>query len=164
MGDEPPKKSKPILGLVEEVKIYLPNGKFIRRKAKIDTGAHATSIDISIAQKIGQYEVYTQFQRLMPKFKLTNQNYKEIRQLIRTKIAPDLRRRIPGLRDIRVIPASNGITIRPYVTFEYKIRSKRIITLANIVDRTLLLYPVLIGKRDMKGFLINPAKHVYRLA
>ena len=60
-------RKKPILGLVEEVRIYLPNGKFIRRNAKIDTGARTTAIDLSIAKKIGKYEVYETFHKLLPK-------------------------------------------------------------------------------------------------
>ncbi|MDP3971061.1 MAG: hypothetical protein Q8P90_05235 [bacterium] len=158
------KKIKPILGLVEEVKIYLPNGKFIRRQAKIDTGARTTAIDVSIAKKIGLLSVYEEFNKEMPKLKITTKNFKEIKKKIRTVLAPKLKKQIPGLYDIRVIPATNGITVRPFVKLEYKMRNKKIETIASIVDRKMLLYPILIGKRDMEGFLIDPTKNIYRTA
>lgn len=156
------KKKRPVLGLSEEVKIYLPNGKFIRRKAKVDTGARSTAIDISIAKKIGTYHIYQQFNELMPKLRITKQNYKEVKVLVNSQIKPRLKRQIPGLRDIQVIQATNGITVRPYVDFEYKLKGKRIKTVANIVDRKVLIYPILIGQVDMGGFLIDPMKNVYR--
>lgn len=153
---------KPILGLVEEVKIFLPNGKFVRRKAKIDTGARTTAIDLEIAKRIGKYEIYEQFHKLLPKIKIDKTNYREVKQMVRYELAPMLKQRIPGLRDVRIIPATNGITIRPYVDFEYMLRDRRIHTLASIVDRKMLLYPVLVGKIDMIGFLIDPTKNIYR--
>ena len=159
-----PRKKKPILGLVEEVRIYLPSGKFVRRNAKIDTGARTTAIDVSIAKKIGMLHVYEQFNRKMPKLNLTKRNFVSMKKKIRTEIAPKLKKDIPGLFDVRVIPATNGITVRPYINFEYKLRSKRISTVASIVDRKMLLYPVLIGKVEMEGFLSDPTKNVYRTA
>lgn len=158
------KKHRPILGLSEEVKIYLPNGKFIRRKAKVDTGARSTAIDISIAKKTGTYHIYDQFNMLMPKLRVTSKNYKEVKVFVNSQIKPRLKRQIPGLRDVQVIQATNGITIRPYVDFAYKLKGKRISTIASIVDRKVLLYPVLIGQVDMTGFLIDPMKHMYRSA
>lgn len=155
---------KAIIGLEEEIKIYLPSKRFIRRKAKIDTGARTTAIDVSIAKKIGLGDVYTQFHKLLPKLKVTKSNFKEVRQALQKQITPRLKKAIPGLYDIRVIPATNGITIRPYVRFQFRLRHKKIQTVASVVDRKILLYPVLIGKKDLVGFLIDPAKSDYEEA
>lgn len=155
---------KPIIGLEEEVKIFLPNGKFIRRKAKIDTGARTTAIDISIAKKIGLDHVYYDFHRLMPKLKITNDNFKAVRQRVQRQLTPKLKKQIPGLYDVRLIPATNGITVRPYIRFRFHLHQKRLTTIASIVDRKILLYSVLIGKKDLAGFLIDPTKNVYQVA
>ncbi len=159
-----PTKRKPILGLVEEVKFYLPNGKFIRRNAKVDTGARTTAIDVSIAKKIGFLEVYKEFHKKLPKLNYDKGNFKALKKQVKQEIAPMLKKQIPGLYDVRVIPATNGITVRPYVEIQYKLKNKKITTIASIVDRKMLLYPVLIGKRDMGGFLIDPTKNVYKTA
>lgn len=155
---------KPIIGLEEDVKIFLPNGKFIRRKAKVDTGARTTAIDVSVARRLGLLHVYTDFHKLFPKLKITKHNFKELRQTIQHEITPTLKKAIPGLYDVRIIPATNGITVRPYVRVQFRLRNKKIQTIASIVNRKILLYSVLIGKKDLVGFLIDPSKNDYQEA
>lgn len=155
---------KVIIGLEEEVKIFLPNGKFVRRKAKIDTGARTSAIDISVAKKIGLAHVYTDFHRLMPAWKITKDNFQQIRHRLQREVTPRLKKKIPGLYDVRVIPATNGITVRPYVRFHFHLHHKHLSTIASIVDRKILLYPILVGKKDLAGFLIDPTKNVYKTA
>lgn len=155
-----------IIGLEEEVKLFIPHKKntFIRRKAKIDTGARTTAIDVSVAKRLGLYPVYEAFHRLMPNIKVTTTNFEQVRRRVTTQITPKLKKQIPGLYDIRVIPATNGVSIRPYVRLHIHLRNKHIRTIASIVDRKVLLYSVLIGKKDLAGFLIDPTKNVYRVA
>lgn len=156
---------KPIIGLEEEVKIFIPETKtFVRRKAKIDTGARTTAIDVSVAKKIGLYSVYSRFHRHMPKLKITQKNFQNMREYIAHHVTPRLKKQIPGLYDIRVIPATNGISVRPYVRLHLHLRGKHILTIASIVDRKILLYSVLVGKKDLAGFLIDPTKHDYKEA
>jgi len=155
---------RPIIGLEEEVKIFLSNGKFVRRRAKIDTGARTSAIDVSIAKKLGLDRVYWDFRKLMPKLKITKHNFIEQGEYIKTNITPVLKKAIPGLYDIRVIPATNGISVRPYVRFHYHLHKKHIYTIASIVDRKILIYPILVGKKDLAGFLIDPTKNVYKTA
>ena len=153
---------RPIIGLEEEVKVFIPESKaFVRRKAKIDTGARTTAIDVSIAKKLGLFHVYSDFQRLMPTLNLTKKNFQQVREHITHHITPKLKKQIPDLYDVRVIPATNGISVRPYVRLHLHLRGKHISTIASIVDRKILLYPVLIGKKDLAGFLIDPTKNVY---
>ena len=65
---------------------------------------------------------------------------------------------------MRIIPATNGITIRPYVKLHFHLHNKHIHTIASIVDRRILIYPVLVGKADLVGFLIDPSQHDYQEA
>lgn len=156
---------KAIIGLEEEVKLFLPGtNNFIRRKAKIDTGARTTAIDISIAKRLGLLSVYTEFQKLMPKLTVTKKNFPAVREKIHKTITPKLKKRIPGLYDIRVIPATNGISIRPYVQLHFHLRGHHLNSIASIVDRKILIYPVLVGKKDLGGFLIDPTKNDYQEA
>jgi hypothetical protein len=157
---------KTIIGLEEEVKLFISHKKntFIRRKAKIDTGARTTAIDVTVAKKLGLLSVYTEFHRLLPSIKVNSKNFEQVRRRLAKQITPKLKKQIPGLYDIRVIPATNGVSIRPYVRLHIHLRDKHIRTVASIVDRKVLLYSVLIGKADLAGFLIDPTKNVYKVA
>lgn len=54
------------------------------------------------------------------------------------------------------VKSASGEHYRPTVKVTFDLAGKKITTLASVVDRTNLKYPVLIGYRDMKNFLIKP--------
>ncbi|MFA6027395.1 MAG: RimK/LysX family protein [Patescibacteria group bacterium] len=153
--------SKNILGLIEEVKLYLPNKKFIRLQAKIDTGAHYSAIDKSLAKKLGYSGSLIAFKKNCPKFKINKNNFTRIKKEIKNKYKKDLIKKCPGLVDVKLIPATNGFSIRPYFRIKFSLKGKKIKTKASLVDRAHLKYLFLVGKEDMKGFIINPEKNVY---
>jgi hypothetical protein len=45
------------------------------------------------------------------------------------------------------------------VRLNFKLRNKTISTIASHTDRTDLKFPMIIGRRDMEGFLIDPSKY-----
>ncbi len=62
-----------------------------------------------------------------------------------------------SLSDEKVfVKSASGEHYRPTVKVTFELANKRITTLASVVDRTNLKYPVIIGYRDMKNFLIKP--------
>lgn len=56
---------------------------------------------------------------------------------------------------VNVISA-NGIKTRPIVEIEYELSGKKIKSNFTLADRSNLNYPVLIGRNDLKGFIIDP--------
>ena len=154
-------QAKPVLGLIEDVKLILPTGKTIKLEGKIDTGAHFTALDLSLAKKLNLQKSLNLFNKFCPKFKITNQNFQTVRKQLKNKYTPLLKNKIPSLIDIRLIPATNGFSVRPYFKVEFILKNKKIKTKASLVDRAHMKYPVLIGKKDMKGFLIDPTKNTY---
>ena len=154
-------QTKIILGLIEEIKLYLPNNKFIRLKAKVDTGAHFSAVDKKFAEKLGYGNALKIFKKYCPKFKITPANFESIKKQIKNKYKKILIKKCPGLVDVKLIPATNGFSIRPYFKIKFAIKNNKIITKASIVERSHLKYLFLIGKADMKGFLIDPTKNNY---
>ena len=57
---------------------------------------------------------------------------------------------------IRVNSAS-GETLRPTVNLTFELAGKKIKSLATLADRQTLMYPMIVGRRDLKGFLIKPS-------
>jgi alpha-L-glutamate ligase-like protein len=56
---------------------------------------------------------------------------------------------------IRVNSAS-GETLRPTVNLTFELAGKKIKSLATLADRQTLMYPMIVGRRDLTGFLIKP--------
>jgi len=54
------------------------------------------------------------------------------------------------------ISAASGQQERPTVRLNFRLSGKNISTIATVADRSHLTYPMIIGRKDLKGFLINP--------
>lgn len=54
------------------------------------------------------------------------------------------------------VKSASGESFRPTAKTSFTLGGKKINTVASIVDRSNLKYPVIIGHRDMKDFLIRP--------
>ncbi len=54
------------------------------------------------------------------------------------------------------VKSASGESFRPTVKASFTLGGKKINTVASVVDRSNLKYPVIIGHRDMKDFLIRP--------
>lgn len=112
------KTSPVVLGVIQEVTIK-NNNQERKILAKLDTGAHRTSIDHDLAHELNLY--------------------------------------VNTLQRVHVVSAS-GQNKRPTVSLTFELAGKKITTLASVIDRTHLNYPMIIGTRDLKGFHIDPSQ------
>jgi len=55
------------------------------------------------------------------------------------------------------VKAASGQGYRSAVRFEFTLKGRKVSTIATVTSRAHLRYPVIVGRRDMKGFLIDPA-------
>lgn len=102
----------------ETIKIVSAKGEKVEVKAKIDTGAWKTSIDETLAKKLGIFG---------KSHVLWTQLYKS------------------GL----------GQEKRKVISLTFYLAGRRINTLANVARREHLRSPVIIGRRDLVGFLVK---------
>ncbi len=142
---------KKIIGTVEKVKLFGKDGKEIEVEAKIDTGAQSSSIDTKLAIELGYEDLLDYFASLEMPTDLPRANVKQIEEDLRNKYLVGH----PDLEDIIIIYSSSGVTIRPKVKLEFDMDKERVISKVNIVERTGLKYPMIVGKRDLKKFLIE---------
>jgi alpha-L-glutamate ligase-like protein len=141
---------KKVIGTVEKVKLIGKDGKEIEVEAKIDTGADWSSIDNELAKKIGFTETIEEFEKLkMPYEKLKNLD-KEKRWEIYKNI-PDIASTIP-------VKSSNGYTYRPMINVEFIMDSIIVSTKITVIDRSHMQYSMIIGKVNLKKFLIDISK------
>ncbi|MCA9365165.1 MAG: ATP-dependent zinc protease [Candidatus Moranbacteria bacterium] len=146
---------KRVIGSVEKVKLIAKDNQEIEVEAKIDTGAFSTSIDTELARKLG-------FERTIDAFeKIDTQQFGNITEKglgIDKKIKDRYQKTIPNIEDVSITWSSSGVTIRPVIKATFIMDKRRIVAKTNIIDRQNLKYPMIIGKRDLKKFLIDVTK------
>lgn len=104
-----------ILGVIEKVVIYGENTKKTIR-AKIDTGAYRTSLDVNLVHELG-----------------LDKHDKTIR-----------------------VRAGSGQQKRKTARIRFKLRDKEVTTIASYTERSHMRFPMIVGRRDLKGFLVDP--------
>ena len=142
---------KKIIGTVEKVKLIGKDGKEIEVEAKIDTGAGFSSIDAELAKQLGFESVLEYFGKIEIPTGFKREEGKNILEDLRKKYLAGHE----DLMDIDIIYSSSGTTIRPKVQVKFVMNNEEILSKLNIVERTGLKYPMIIGRKDMKKFLIE---------
>ncbi|MCA9380837.1 ATP-dependent zinc protease [Candidatus Dojkabacteria bacterium] len=148
---------KQVIGLIENVKIFGKDEKEEVTKAKIDTGASSTSIDEKLAIKLGYEDAINHARSILGESKVYFSR-DEIKKDANEQKWEERLEEHPDIVDTAIIKQSNGITYRITVEMEFELSGTRVIGLVNIVSRSGLSYKVLIGKKDLKKFLIDPSK------
>lgn len=143
---------KRVVGTVETVKIIGKNGKEIEVKAKIDTGAYSTSIDLELAKKLGYSDTLEAFDSIdTSEYPIIRGQAAEVGKKIRL----EYQNKIPDVVAINPIFSASGATFRPVVDLRFVLDKEVVVSRANIVDRADLQYSMIIGRRDLKRFLIQ---------
>lgn len=106
-----------VLGVIEKITI-LGDKKRKTVRAKIDTGAYRTSIDVDLVHELGL----------------------------------DLHHKLVQVR------SGSGRQKRKTVQLNFRIKGVYVKTVATYTERSHLRFPVIIGRRDIKGFLVDPSK------
>ena len=123
--------------------------------AKIDTGATYSSIDRQVAMDLGYGTAVKQYESLdIPK----NIDTKEEGAAIAEKYHKILMEENTDIINTEVIVNSNGRSYRIILGVRAKMQDKEFLAHATVTDRSSLLFPIIIGKKDLNDFLIDPSK------
>jgi alpha-L-glutamate ligase-like protein len=145
---------KQVIGFIEWITFYSKDGEHKERvKAKIDTGALVTAIDTRLAKKLGYQEALDHFAKFKVPDNLTRQQAKELSQ----KYGETMEQH-EDIVGRAIVHSSHGTTLRPTVEIPLSISGTKIRVKANVFDRRNLIYPVIIGRRDLELFIIDPVK------
>lgn len=141
---------KRVIGSIEKIKLIGKDGKEIEVEAKIDTGADSTSIDTELAKQLGFEETLTMFE--------AKTVGRDIMQELSKKEREVLFANIPGLADTVPVISSHGTSYRPMIYVECIIDTITIPAKVSVIDRSIMGYPVIIGRKNLKKFLIDVNK------
>lgn len=111
-------ESNNTLGVIEKVVIYGNNDTKKVVRAKIDTGAYRTSIDVDLVNELG----------LDPHHKMVH------------------------------VRSGSGRQKRRTVKVNLKLKGKTFKTIASYTERSHLSFPMIIGRKDLDGFVVDPSK------
>ncbi len=141
---------KKVISTVEKVTLTGKNGNKADVEAKIDTGAGYTSIDSNLARQLGFSHTVDEFERISPGYEtLKSLGVSERKNLFQA---------IPDLADTVIVHSSHGTTYRPMITITILMDNLTIPAKVTVVDRSHLKYPLIIGKQNLKKFLIDASK------
>lgn len=139
-----------VIGIVEKIKLIGKNEKEIEVEAKIDTGAGYTSISMDLARELG-------FGKTVDACEKINQTYEELKNLSRNE-RWNIYKNIPDIAATAIIHSSHGTTYRPIIRITMVMHGWIIPTKVTLIDRKNLEYPIIIGNKNLKRFLIDVNK------
>lgn len=145
---------KRILGIIEKVKLVGLENEKKEIKVKVDTGAASTSLDMELARQLG-FDDAIDYAKKLGAFDIGDKNEKKE---LYTKIKEEMIQH-EKIIDVDLIHNSNGSSIRIAVEIEFMLGKQLVKSRVNIMDRAHMLYPMIIGRRDLKNFLIDPTKN-----
>ncbi len=143
-----------VIGLIEEITLFGKDDQQQKVQAKIDTGAGKTSIDESLAIALGYKDVLTYMQTFHIKPVLT---LDEINTLSKDKIWQKIEEH-PDIVGVSKVHSSHGYSYRPIIYIKIQVGDEIFETKANIITRTGLKYPIILGENSLKRFIIDPRK------
>lgn len=152
---------RPVIGLIHPVTIYgKSENKSIKVKAKIDTGADSSSLDIKAVFDLGfkkEIEILKNL-GLPQNFTDLEQARNVQKQLEETKLEK-ISQEIPYIHPrLFLIKAANGYTLRFGLKLKISIDGENKETVITITDRSTLKYQMILGKKDLRNFIIDPQK------
>lgn len=153
------RKGQDEVARVQGIAISRPNGRQEAQvEAKMDTGAWGTSIDFDVARAIGYERLLDELQ---DRHVFDSMTYDEAQKFIKQQRGTEFFRSRPDVI-LKVVKQASGVTVRVYVPIRLTINRRLVTTEASIVDRSILRFPVIVGARDLAGFLVNPRTRIVK--
>ena len=128
--------------------------KEMEMKAKIDTGADLSSIDKNLAKELGYGDVIEEFDEVIKGIEIDSVVTKEV---LDEKIKDKLEKWGDDF-ETAVIKSSHGVSYRLLIKMNIELSGIKLISKMSVTDRSNLEFPVIIGRRSLGRFLVDPSK------
>lgn len=147
---------KEVIGRVETAVVSNPDNKKLSLNilSKIDTGAYSSSIDRETLEAIGLKKDLLMFDKLDKPLEITREKAKSIGD----KLTKEIHQYTDKIDRVKVLFSASGVSIRAFVKIKIKISDCEFLTRCSVVNRKQLRYKMLLGRRDLKRFLIDLSK------
>jgi len=149
------KSGKRIISSVENITVFNKNNEQRQIQAKIDTGAGYSSISTELASLLGFTDALKAIEKYKFNTPLSRQEAKKMAAKIETKVLNEYR----DIAGTIIIHSANGTTYRVMAPLTFVLAGIKFKTRVSIVRRKHLKYPMIIGRHDLKKFLVDPDKN-----
>jgi len=131
------KRDLEIMGWVERVQLLDPQ---VHLRAKLDTGAETSSLDVEIIKKFHADD------KRWVRFRLIDRQTGEQHIIVRER-----------LRTIAIVMQNAERQLRPVVQLRFCIAGRILDTEVSLIDRSEFTFPLLLGRKALESFaLIDP--------
>lgn len=146
--------TKPVLGVFEAVSVVDCSGKIQALRARLDTGLLSTTITRELAKRLGFTAALEALDTIVFPSVVSASDAQQVED--------SFRQSIKGLNadiiDIVAVRSGAGYTIRPKIALTITLAGHQIQSHVAIAMDNKLSHPMIIGRRDLKDFLIDAAK------
>jgi hypothetical protein len=118
-------------------------------KAKFDTGARTSSLDIAAARKLGVPEHIIEATKELEKVKIEKTISKEEQDAMKANLSNEYRDKYPGVSKVEFIKSASGFSVRLYIRMTLNYDGRIIHTDVNLKDRTGMKAEMLVGLSNM---------------
>ncbi len=143
-----------VIGLIEPVTVVSTTEASKHFKAKIDTGADRSSIDQAFARDLGYGTAIDAFAALNIPEDVTEEEAHTYAQQHEQRLMAEY----PEIKGMTVVSSSHGVSLRIRIPLTVTLAGYKMDIEATVFDRSHLMYPMLIGKRNLSHFLIDTTK------
>ncbi|HBY73738.1 MAG TPA: hypothetical protein DEG44_03550, partial [Candidatus Kerfeldbacteria bacterium] len=143
-----------VLGVFETVSVFTKAGEEMQLRTLVDTGLASTTITSQLAKKLGFGEAITALAQLNIPSTVTAERAQAVEETFRTNIT-NLH---ADWVDVVAVRSSGQYIIRPKLILTLTIGGQRRSTEVAVALDDKLSYPMIIGRRDLAGFYIDPTR------
>lgn len=152
--DTTKKSGKKIISTIEPITLIAQDKTKIKVEAKIDTGAGYSSISTELASRLGLQEALDAINQYPFNTPLAPKKARALAQLVEEEVLDEFKQVVGTI----IIHSSHGTTYRVLVPLTFILGDLKVKTRVSIVKRKHLKYPMIVGRKDLKNFLVDPHK------
>lgn len=143
-----------IVGLIESVTVVGKTKTPKKIRAKIDTGAESSSVDQTLARELGFGDAID----LLDTYLAANPLPANPEDHVWEQIEKTLRAQSSDIVGTSYVRSSHGSSLRVCVPLKLTLAGFSMNIDANVVDRSHLKYPMIIGRKNLSHFLVDITK------
>jgi alpha-L-glutamate ligase-like protein len=145
---------KQLVGYIEYAKLFSKETEPIKIKVKNDSGALWSSIDYSLAAKLGYKDILNDFYEFEEQHPFTTlKEGKKVKLMAQREFEDH-----GDIVSVSLIKQSTGLDLRPVIKIPFEMSGVKQVAKFTVTHRKDMVYDAIIGRRGLKKFLIDPAK------